>query len=405
MDKNLTDIAKNATFGLNTLYTFLKKKLSQFSSICRKFLSREFLIGRGTWLKNINIEGFSKNPFFYFGLTSLVLFGLVFFWSSSLAGDNYLKANTSIAANPFFKTGNAMGNNDIFFAQNSGSSLETPDLKIIEDKFVYAISTPGSYSTQTLGDIFGGQESEQNEIIDYEVQVGDTVASLSAKYGISKRTIALANDISENSALKVGQSLVIPSIDGIFYSVKAGDNTFDIAKKYKSSVEKIIAFNNLKNEGDIFPHDDLFLPDGKIPPKAAPLVPSVTQVPVANTFFSNPTQGVVSQGPHGLYGRGVDVANKCGTPIYAAASGQVQRAQFDRQGGNFITIAHANGTTTYYGHLSSILIASGQSVTKGQMIGLMGRTGTATGCHLHLEVRGATNFWAGLRVGAAVSFK
>jgi len=91
----------------------------------------------------------------------------------------------------------------------------------------------------------------------------------------------------------------------------------------------------------------------------------------------------------------VDIANSCGTPIYAAADGIVisinSGGGWNGGYGNSIKIQHPNGTTTLYAHLSSINITKGASVKQGDFIGKMGSTGKATGCHLHFEVNGAKN--------------
>ncbi len=59
--------------------------------------------------------------------------------------------------------------------------------------------------------------------------------------------------------------------------------------------------------------------------------------------------------------------------------------------GNYVVIQHGNGTQTLYAHATSILVSVGQQVTQGQTIATVGRTGRATGNHLHIEVRGAKN--------------
>lgn len=91
---------------------------------------------------------------------------------------------------------------------------------------------------------------------------------------------------------------------------------------------------------------------------------------------------------------GVDIANRAGTPIYAAASGVVEYAGWNGGYGNFIRIDHGNGVTTSYGHIQNggILVRIGQEVVVGQNIARMGTTGASTGNHLHFEVRqnGAT---------------
>ena len=341
---------------------------------------------------------------FYFGVISFFLFGTLISNADGLAIASYPANGESVTASAFLRNPD---NTSMFFSQNEASALETPDLKIAGDNFLYGVSTPRVLSTQTLGDIFGGSGQEDNSVLDYVVQSGDTlqsVAGKAGKAGILTQTLLWANpDLSKNSVLKAGESLVVPPVNGVLYIVKSGDTISAVTQKYKSTIDKVIAFNGLKSEGDIFEEDVLFLPDGQMPAKVAP---SIAQIPIANTFFINPTNGVITQSGHGYLKRGADFGNKCATPVYAAASGKVERSQFDPRYGNFITLSHSNGTKTYYGHLQTRMAAAGEIVTAGQMIGLMGKTGTmATGCHLHFEVRGAKNYWAGLSVGTSVSYK
>jgi murein DD-endopeptidase MepM/ murein hydrolase activator NlpD len=86
---------------------------------------------------------------------------------------------------------------------------------------------------------------------------------------------------------------------------------------------------------------------------------------------------------------GMDMAVPQGTPVYAAESGVVIVAQSWSGYGNCIIINHGNGLWTLYGHLKpgGILVKKGQTVKRGEKIGLVGMTGTATGYHLHFEVR------------------
>jgi len=86
---------------------------------------------------------------------------------------------------------------------------------------------------------------------------------------------------------------------------------------------------------------------------------------------------------------GIDMAVPEGTPVYAAESGVVIVAQTWSGYGNTIVINHGNGLWTLYGHLKpgGILVEKGQTVKRGEKIGLVGKTGTATGYHLHFEVR------------------
>ncbi|KIL39464.1 hypothetical protein SD70_20080 [Gordoniibacillus kamchatkensis] len=83
---------------------------------------------------------------------------------------------------------------------------------------------------------------------------------------------------------------------------------------------------------------------------------------------------------------GIDFAGAPNDPVYAAAEGKVTKASFDGEHGNYIVIGHGRGLETEYLHMNRLLVKSGQTVKKGQQIGLMGSTGRSTGTHLHYEV-------------------
>lgn len=84
--------------------------------------------------------------------------------------------------------------------------------------------------------------------------------------------------------------------------------------------------------------------------------------------------------------KGLDIAAKAGTPIYAAAGGTVTYSGYKGALGNLVIINHGNGVETYYGHCSSLNVSVGQKVEAGDKIAEVGKTGSATGYHLHLEV-------------------
>jgi septal ring factor EnvC (AmiA/AmiB activator) len=88
---------------------------------------------------------------------------------------------------------------------------------------------------------------------------------------------------------------------------------------------------------------------------------------------------------------GTDIGASYGTAIYAAASGTVVLASYNGGYGNCVMINHGNGYTTLYGHMSSIAVSNGQTVSQGQVIGYVGSTGNSTGPHLHFEVRSSTS--------------
>ncbi|MGH2686929.1 MAG: murein hydrolase activator EnvC family protein [Actinomycetota bacterium] len=109
-----------------------------------------------------------------------------------------------------------------------------------------------------------------------------------------------------------------------------------------------------------------------------------------------PTAGPIVSGfgyrVHPVYGTtrfhsGVDIDGACSQPIFAGEDGTVLSAGSNGGYGNFTVIDHGDGLATAYAHQSSIGVSSGQSVSRGQQVGLVGTTGLSTGCHLHFEVR------------------
>ena len=104
-----------------------------------------------------------------------------------------------------------------------------------------------------------------------------------------------------------------------------------------------------------------------------------------------PSRGSISSGFGERWGKlhkGIDIASKSGTPIYAALDGNVSCVGFEAGGyGNFVQVSSANNTMIIYGHCSSISAKPKSVVHKGDLIGKVGSTGHSTGPHLHFEVR------------------
>ncbi len=294
--------------------------------------------------------------------------------------------------------------NNSFAEPVKNISCESPQMALISENSAVGVCSPNLVSPKVLGSIIDDSSEERTGITEYTVEQNDTLSSIAEKFNISQNTILWANDLSSKSAIKPGQELVILPVSGVLHPVKEGDTIEAVASLYKVKPEDIVAFNNLKNEQDVYIGDILIIPGGKITPK----IPKVEQIPIADSYFIVPVEGRISQGSHGAFGAAIDIANACGTPVIAAAGGRVQRTGYDATGGNFITILHSNGAVTYYGHLSVINVFSGQNVASGEIIGSVGNTGYVrglTGCHLHFETRGARNFLSRYSIGTAVSWK
>lgn len=85
--------------------------------------------------------------------------------------------------------------------------------------------------------------------------------------------------------------------------------------------------------------------------------------------------------------KGQDIAAPIGTPVSATADGIITVAGWQRGYGWVVYIDHGNGISTRYGHLSRIDVEVGQTIKRGEQLGLVGSTGRSTGPHLHYEVR------------------
>ena len=147
------------------------------------------------------------------------------------------------------------------------------------------------------------------------------------------------------------------------------------------------------------PGQTIIIPGAQIPIPSGVAVSAVSNLPaVQEGFFLYPTTGWNWGRLH--YNNAVDIANQCGAPVYAAASGLViDRKDIGWNGGagKLVKVQHGNGLSTNYYHLGDILVNIGAYVEKGQIIARIGNTGNThgpTGCHLHFEVRGARNPFA-----------
>jgi murein DD-endopeptidase MepM/ murein hydrolase activator NlpD len=112
--------------------------------------------------------------------------------------------------------------------------------------------------------------------------------------------------------------------------------------------------------------------------------------------FLTPVHGIIStafgasrdydKGAAAWRHKGVDIAAKEGTSIKASNNGTVVMAARGQAYGNAVIVDHGGGIFTLYFHMSKIYVKSGDSVSKGDVIGAVGRTGLATGPHLHFQI-------------------
>jgi murein DD-endopeptidase MepM/ murein hydrolase activator NlpD len=257
----------------------------------------------------------------------------------------------------------------------------------------------------------------------YTVEKGDSVFEIAAHFNLKPESILWANydQLNDNpDMISLGMELNIPPVDGVLYNWKAGDTLDGVAGQFKVSPEDILNW----------PGNNIDLADRTIEPGSLVMVPGgkrefrqwiIPTIPRGRAGVSQSVYGggaceggydgaygsgafIWPAGNHGLSGNdywdghlGIDIAAGEGAPLYAADSGVVVFAGWATGGyGNMVMIDHGNGYQTLYGHMSSVKVGCGQSVSQGTIIGFAGSTGNSTGAHLHFEVRyqgGFVNPW------------
>ncbi|NJN75654.1 MAG: peptidoglycan DD-metalloendopeptidase family protein [Synechococcaceae cyanobacterium RL_1_2] len=282
----------------------------------------------------------------------------------------------------------------------------------------------------------------------YRVRKGDTLNSIARNYGVSATELIRANSISDPNLIEVDQNLVIPT-NGSARSItlpvteatqiaaasiqntnrarlEASLNANPYLENIRQDVSKLR--EELNQNGNtataIKPSTaintqtpDLLAaapiststynpgiqvsPDQQIPslPGLRDAESYLPDAPAEFDGFMWPAKGTLTSGYGPRWGRmhrGIDIAAPIGTPIMAAASGEVIFSGWNSGGyGNLVKIKHANGSVSLYAHNNRLLVSKGQFVQKGQQISEMGSTGFSTGPHLHFEIHpkgsGATN--------------
>lgn len=206
-----------------------------------------------------------------------------------------------------------------------------------------------------------------------------------------------------NTSFPIGQKLKIPLYERP-YVVKLGDTLQSIAQQYGIIVDDLLAYNPIlrSDRTHLLPGQELKVPTAPPEPIHQPLVSprrnsKDQQVVIAGRSDHAqtgqliwPVQGTITSRFGIRWGRahnGIDIADQMNAPIMAAQNGVVTDAYYNRGGyGNLVIIQHGEGVKTYYAHLSQMTVVEGQQVRQGEVIGYMGRTGYATGSHLHFEI-------------------
>lgn len=292
----------------------------------------------------------------------------------------------------------------------SGSNVELGKLEILEDTKI----TPENVSLDRLRNkeeairiLLRGTD----KVVIHTVQRGQSLWSIATSNRMTVDDLKKANPELNSDVLQIGQklNLVVPepyltlvssekrtfTVNIPYSSEVIEDNTLwpwqQVVKQYGVYGKKEVTVEIKRQNGQEISREIL---QEKIlsEPTTEVRVQGTKQIPQRGTGqYVWPAVGQITSGfgwRPGEFHYGVDIAAPTGTPILAADSGTVVRAEWYAGYGKMIVIDHGGGKVkTVYGHLSVILVDVGDTVEKGQLIGKVGNTGRSTGPHLHFEIR------------------
>jgi LysM repeat protein len=233
--------------------------------------------------------------------------------------------------------------------------------------------------------------SEGPPIIEYTVGERDTLSSIASVLGVRVEQLMASNRIRSPQAVQPGQILRVPQ-NGILHVIKKGQTLTDISLTYAVPIDELIAANKIANPELIYAGQEIV-----IPVRNTDLWETVMRLSMGKeSRFIYPLMGEITS-PFGWrvhpvlgyrqHHDGIDFDVPIGTTVHAAAMGKVYTVGEQEGYGTWVVLEHADGYYTAYGHLSKILVHTGQFVEAGQPIAESGNSGISSGPHLHFEVR------------------
>lgn len=213
-----------------------------------------------------------------------------------------------------------------------------------------------------------GPATEQPGRCVHVVRRGDSLGRLATLYRTTRRSIIAANASLDLAKLRAGQRLKIAQCRT---APVQGDEEPQATTVVNGTTTELLA---------------------RVGPRRIPtrLFVAVPNVDPDLTPFQWPIDGYVASGfgrRHKGWHAGIDIQADLGTPIKASAGGTVILSGWERFYGHFIKIQHPDGFTSLYAHNLENLVQAGDEVESGAVIGTVGRSGHASGSHLHFEIR------------------
>lgn len=249
----------------------------------------------------------------------------------------------------------------VLLAGCSSTSQRAPitDLSVSQDETVAQVSSQASK--------------------EYVVQPGDTLYKIAREHNAKVHEIAQANQITDPSQLRIGQTLVIPGAGSAPSSppdISSGSQVvaapIDVSGDTKAPTEADKSAETAQTEAQA---------DKSKESSSAPRASDADLI-----SWGWPNQGKIIQG-FTPSSKGIDIAGEVGDPVLAAADGKVMYAGNGVRGlGNLILLGHTDGFITAYAHNDELLVKMGEEVKKGQKVATLGQT-EAESPRLHFEIR------------------
>ncbi len=256
---------------------------------------------------------------------------------------------------------------------------------------------------------------------EYVVRRGDSLYTLSRMFGLSTSDMASQNNLGAPYTLSAGQVLKLPAVpapaeDGYrvasYAPVRAVPTPPHLVRsspapaggpmvKIAPPPVPVTAMVQGGTKVEVYTPPDpvevaVSLPDEPLQHKPSPRSPVTAKTPKrASNKFLRPVSGKVVSGygpkANGLHNDGINIRAEEGAPVHAAENGVVVYAGDELKGsGNLILIRHADRWMTAYAHMGNVTVKRGDTVTRGQMIGTVGTSGSVDAPQLHFEVRRGT---------------
>ena len=225
------------------------------------------------------------------------------------------------------------------------------------------------------------------DIFEYPKRAAEDLFSLNARLGMRYDTLATLNGTADKAAFGLQSRVLVPSQEGLFLNNPPRGDLEDMMlstrmAEGKKPQELVVVRNGRSSAVYFFPGEEF------TPMERSYFLGILFRLPVDRPRITSlfgwrkdPFTG--SPEFHG----GIDFGAPEGTEVHAAREGTVDEAGQSDALGNFVVITHPGGYQTVYGHLSSICVTMKEKVSTGAVIGFVGRTGRATGPHLHFEMR------------------